>query len=727
MSSVFRLLPVVATPCLLALAGCCATDAAKPALPPTPAVPLTEMLHGQAVADPYRWLEGPEAADKSPEAEALRARIRDWTDRQNALTRRWLDDSPVREAWRRQLQSLINIEMRGAPTVCGEWEFAKRRQPGKPQAMLFVRNRTTGLEKLLFDPAQLDASGHTTMDWHTPSQDGALVALGLFANGNEKTELRLLRTADGKLLDDRITGRVCAVSWMPDGRSFVYRRLLDEENPCSGAICYHVVGQPMSADRIVMRAATEGPLAKGGGPAGELSRDGRWLAIEYGLRQDQSDIWVADWQAWLTAGELRTTPILSGLKAGGNLLLRGDQAWLLTDDGAPNRRLFLVDLKKPERANWREIIPQDSGSVLENVQMSRSHLVVSWRRNGVSVLEKRDLEGGRPVVLPLPGQGSVEANVSEESDSFYLTYTSYLAPRSVYSLDMEAMKLEAVFAPKVAADLSRYEAVTVEVPSTGGVRVPLTIIRRKDVPRDGRAPAVVYGYGGFSVSQEPAFMSTMLPWLDAGGVLAFAGLRGGAERGNGWHLDGMLKNKPHTFDDCIACLEYLAQEKYADRHRLGVMGGSNGGLLTAAVTVQRPDLVAAAVSDVPLTDMLRFPRFLMGRYWVSEYGDPEKAEDFAWLYAYSPYHRIRTDVSYPPMLVRAGENDLRVHPSHARKFAARMQNQTAPGSGPAWYYSELDSGHGGGMATDMVIRHNLDAWIFFAKTLGLGKKPRPVH
>ncbi len=711
----FRFIPVLAVPCLLALAGC----ATKPGFPVTPAVPVTETLHGQSVADPYRWLEGPEAADKSPEAEALRGRIHDWTLAQNALTRRWLDDSSMRKKWQQQLRSLIDIEMRSAPNVCGDWEFARRRQPGKPQSMLFVRNRVTDRETLLFDPSQFDASGRTTMDWSAPSQDGALVALGVFANGNEKTELRLLCTGDGQLLEDRITGRVDGVSWMPDGRSFVYRRLLDEENPHSGAVCYHVVGQPMSADRIVMRALTEGPLAKGGGPGGELSRDGRWLAVSYGLRDDQSDLWVADWKTWLATGELRTIPILTGLKAGGSLLMRGDQAWLLTDDGAPNRRLFLIDLKAPARANWREIIPQDPAAVMENVQLSRSHLVISWRRNGVSALEKRDLKGKLLAVLPLPGKGSVETVVSEELDGIHFNYTSYLTPRSVYRLDLDTLALQTVFTPKLAADLSQYEAISLEVPSTGGVLVPITVIRRKGLPQDGTAPAVLYGYGGFAISQEPAFMSTALPWLDAGGVLAFAGLRGGAERGNGWHLDGMQKNKQHTFDDCIACLEYLAKEKYADRKRLGILGGSNGGLLTAAVTVQRPDLVAAAVSDVPLTDMLRFPRFLMGQYWVSEYGDPSKTDDFAWLLAYSPYHRIRPDVKYPPMLVRAGENDLRVHPCHARKFAARMQNQAAPGSGPAWFYSELESGHGGGMATDLVIRHNLDVWVFFAKALRL--------
>ena len=700
---------------MLVLAGC----ANHTAIPATPRETMIETIHGQAVADPYRWLEGPASDDQSAAAGELRNRVNAWTQAQNDRTRQWLGDSPWRKPWQQRLHSLFDIEVRGAPTVKGKWEFTRVRQPGKPQSLLFVRDRGTGQERLLFDPSQFDPSGRTTLDWTAPSQDGSLIALGMFANGDEKTELRLLRTSDGKMLDDHLTGRVRGASWMPDGRSFVYGRLLDANNPHSGAICHHVVGQPMSADRIVMKSVTEGPLAKGNGPSGGLSRDGRYLIISYGLRRDQNDLSIADWPHWLATGKLRSIPILAGLKAGGDLDVRGDQAYLLTDDGAPNNRLFMIDLKVPERANWREVIPEDPIAVLLNVQLTRRYLVVTWRKAGYTVMEKRDLQGRFLVTLPLPGAGSASASVSEESDVIHLDYTSHLVPRSVYCLDLETLEIKNTFTPKLDADLSRFEAICVEVPSTGGAKVPLTILRRKGLPQDGTAPAVLRGYGGFAISQDPAFGSSSLPWLEAGGVLAVAGLRGGSEKGNQWHLDGMRGKKQHTFDDCIACLEYLAKEGYADRKRLGIWGGSNGGLLTAAVTVQRPDLAGAAISDVPLTDMIRFPRFLMGQYWISEYGDPAKAEDFVWLQAYSPYHRIRPEVKYPPMLVRAGENDLRVHSCHARKFAARMQNDTAPGTGPIWFYSETKSGHGGGMSLDLMIEHTLDAWIFLAKSLQL--------
>jgi prolyl oligopeptidase len=702
---------------MLVLAGC----ASHTAIPATPRETMHETIHGQAVADPYRWLEGPAPDDHSAAADELRNRVNAWTQAQNDRTRQWLGDSPWRKPWQQRLHSLFDIETRSAPVVRGNYEFSRVRQPGKPQSLLFVRDCRTGQERLLFDPSQLDPSGRTTLDWTAPSQDGSLVALGMFANGDEKTELRLLRTRDGKLLDDHLTGRVKGASWMPDGHSFVYGRLLEENNPHSGAICHHVVGQPMAADRIVMKAVTTGPLAKGGGPSGSLSRDGQHLIISDGLRRDQNDLSIADWPLCLATGELRSVPILAGLKAGGDLDLRGDQAYLLTDDGAPNNRLFLIDLKTPDRANWRELIPEDAGAVLQNVQLTRHYLLATWRKAGCTVMEKRDLQGKRLATLPLPGAGSAAATVSEESDVIHLDYTSHLTPRSVYRLDLDTLEIKKTFTPKLDADLSRFEAIGIEVLSTGGAKVPLTILRRKGLPQNGTAPAVLRGYGGFAISQDPAFSSSYLPWLEAGGVLAIAGLRGGSERGNTWHLDGMQANKQHTFDDCIACLEHLAQAGYADRKRLAIWGGSNGGLLTAAVTVQRPDLVGAAISDVPLTDMIRFPRFLMGQYWISEYGDPAKAEDFAWLYAYSPYHRIRPGMNYPPMLVRAGENDLRVHPCHARKFAARMQNDTAPGSGPVWFYSETQSGHGGGMSLDLAIEHTLDAWIFLAKSLGVTK------
>ncbi len=700
------IVPILASLTLLALGGCAGSPATT-----------CETIHGQVVADPYRWLEGPMPDDHSEAANELRQQVNAWTLAQNNRTRAWLNDSALIAPWQQRLRALFNIESRSAPTVRCSLEFFRVRQPGKPQSLLFIRDSGTGQERLLFDPCQFDPSGKTTLDWMSPSQDGSLVALGMFASGNEKTELHLLRTRDGKMLDDHLTGRVRSASWMPDGRSFVYGRLLDENNPHSGAICYHVVGQPLAADRIVMKAVTDGPLAKGGGPAGGLSRDGQHLIIGYGLRRDQEDVSIADWPHWLATGELHAIPILTGLKAGGDLDVRGDQAYLLTDDGAPNNRLFIIDLKAPERARWREVIAEDPAAVLLNVQLTRHYLLATWRKAGYTVMEKRDLQGKLIATLPLPGAGSATATVSEDSDVVHLDYTSHLVPRSVYRLDLETLELKNTFTPKLEADLSRFEAICVNVPSTDGASVPLTILRRKGVPQNGTAAAVLKGYGGFAISQDPAFSSSYLPWLEAGGIIAVAGLRGGSERGNNWHLDGMQGKKQHTFDDCIACLEYLAKEGYADRRRLGIWGGSNGGLLTAAVAVQRPDLVGAAISDVPLTDMIRFPRFLMGQYWISEYGDPAKAADFAWLYAYSPYHRIRPEVSYPPMLIRAGENDLRVHPCHARKFAARMQNNTAPGSGPAWFYSEMEAGHGGGMTLDQVTQHTLDAWIFLAKSL----------
>jgi prolyl oligopeptidase len=418
---------------------------------------------------------------------------------------------------------------------------------------------------------------------------------------------------------------------------------------------------------------------------------------------------------WLEKGELRKTTLAENLDGRFDPIdVIGNTLYITTTFGSPKGSVVAIDLASPARAGWTTILRERPDMVLEGVSVAKDCFVTSWSKDVCSRFEVMALDGRVLGEIPLPGLGTASISTDHRRHEAFVTYTSYDAPRTIYQTHVEHPKMRVWSETKVPGDLSGYTVEQVRATSKDGTKVPMFIVRRKDLPRDGGNPTLLYGYGGFNVSLTPAFNPSIVPWLDAGGVYVVANLRGGGEYGEDWHRAGMRGSKQNVFDDFYACAEWLIAEKYTSPEHLAIEGGSNGGLLTGVASMQRPDLFAAAIVGVPLLDMLRFQDFLIARYWTPEYGSSENAEDFRWLRAYSPYHNVKAGARYPALLVTAGENDSRVHPLHARKFVARVQELAANdvATKPIMLWVDRDAGHGQGKPLAKRIEDEVDQWSF---------------
>lgn len=691
------------------------------AVPATPVQPVTDRYHDDVrIVDPYRWLEGSAAPDVDQDAE-LDRRVLEWSLAQNAHTRARLDAPPDRAALESRITPLMEIGVVGLPWVRGSLHFYTERKGAEAQPVLFVRDGADGEPRALLNVNTLDPDGLTALAWFAPSQDGSLVAFGTYHAGDENTTLNLLRTRDGEWLADEIPGKVGAVYWLPDHDGFLYRRLRDLEDPYSGQVKLHRIGRHHSADALLFEQFRDGPLATTWGPFASLDRNARWLQLGYWRSTSDNDLWFYDFRHWQRTGELVRQDLFVGEEGTAFGEFVGDTLYVHTTVDAPNGRIVAVDLTRPARENWRVVVPERDDAVLQGFAVARDRLVVTWQRNAHNQVEAFGLDGRPRGELDLPGIGTVSVRAEPDRREIYYAYTSFNEPRTIYRLDLRRPVPVLWERPEVPVDPSLVEVKQVWYESHDGTPVSMFIVHRKGLELDGRRPTLLYGYGGFNVSLRPSFTAHVFPWLEAGGVYAVPNLRGGGEYGRAWHQAGMLESKQNVYDDFIAAAEYLQREGYTDSERLGIFGGSNGGLLTGAVMVQRPELFGAVVIGVPLLDMLRYQHFLMARYWVPEYGSSEDPAQFEFLRAYSPYHNIEQGAAYPAVLLTAGENDMRVHPLHARKMAAALQAATAsdPNDAPVLLWVDYDAGHGQGKPLHLRVRDVVDRYIFLGSQLGL--------
>ena len=689
--------------------------------PPTDVEPVELDFHGKQVVDPYLWLEGSDAPEVGDEDPALDARVSAWTEAQNSWTRDMLDHRPGRRALEARLTELLEVGSIGIPEVAGGRLFYRKRQGDQAQPVLFMRESRDGEPVELVNPNTLDEDGLTAMSWFQPSQDGELVAFGLYRSGDENSTLYVMRVKDRRWLAEEIPGKVNSVSWLPDGSGFVYRRLRDLDDPYSGRILFHRLGEHHRQDLEIFEQYREGEFAKTWGPYPFTNAAHDWLGVLYFTGTQSNDVWVYDFERYLKTRELARIDIMVGEDAMNRALIVGDKVYLHTTLDAPNGRVLAVDLAKPGRENWEEIIPEQDDAVIESVQRADDMLVVEYLSQAYSRVSRYGLDGKPLGDLELPGIGTSSLLTRESSRDAFFRFESFNEPDSIYSVNLKRGNSELWERPDVPVDPERFDVKQVSYPSKDGTRVSMFVVHRKGLDLDGGNPTILYGYGGFNISRTPSFSPGIFPWLEAGGVYAVANLRGGGEYGDAWHRAGMLANKQNVFDDFIAAGEWLIEAGYTSPEHLGVRGGSNGGLLTAAVVVQRPDLFRAAHSLVPLIDMLRYQYFLMARYWVPEYGSSEEPDQFEFLSEYSPYHQVRKGVAYPAVLFTAGENDTRVHPLHARKMAARMQAATSrePEDAPILLWVEQEAGHGQGKPLRLRVRDAADQYIFMAWQLGL--------
>jgi prolyl oligopeptidase len=433
---------------------------------------------------------------------------------------------------------------------------------------------------------------------------------------------------------------------------------------------------------------------------------------------------VVDLDRWFRSGEFVTADIIVGEDAESRGPVLGDTLFMQTSSGAPNGRVFAVNLNNPARDNWVEIIPERADAVLRGLSLARGHLVASYLKSAATVLEVFKPDGEGLGEIALPDIGSARITTNENRTEAFVTFTSFDDPTSIWRVDVATGRRELWERVEVPFNPDDYVVKQVWYPSADGTNISMFVVHHRTVRLDGNNPTILYGYGGFKIPMTPSFRSTRIPWLEAGGVYAVAHLRGGGEYGENWHKAGMLGNKQNVYDDFYAAAEYLIAQGYTNSKRLAVFGGSNGGLLVGAAVTQRPDLCAAAVCAVPLLDMLRYDDFLMAKYWVPEYGDPDNPQHFKWLRAYSPYHNITEGIRYPAILFTAGENDSRVHPLHARKMTARLQTVATNDfeRDPILLWVDRTAGHGAGKPQRLRIRDAADIYSFVMWQTGMLEK-----
>ena len=693
------------------------TAAPPAAPPPTEARPVTDVLHGESVVDPYRWLEGDAKGAVTPEVTA-------WTDAQLAYTRQVLDNLPGRTSVEARLRELMEVGAVSAPRMRGNRYFYGKREGNENQARIFYREGPAGPPHLLLDPNTLDTKGLVTISWTVPDPAGKLLAFGMYRAGDENSTLYVLDVDSGRWLADEIPGKVGGVDWLPDSSGFFYRNLESVKDPYSGQVMFHRLGSHPRQDVRLFRQYTkeqDEKLATTYGPGFFASEDGRWGLLSYATGTSTNDLWAIDLDRYFRTGEFLKTDVIVGSDSTSRGPILGDTLFLHTTDGAKNGRVVAVDLNAPAKSGWKALIPERKDVTIRGVSLARGILVVNLLKDAATRIELYALDGKPLGELPLPGIGSASLATSPDRTEAFLTYTSFNEPSGIYRVDLATKKSELWERPKVPVDPSTVEVKQVFFASKDGTRVPMFLVYRKGLKLDGTNPTLLYAYGGFNVSQTPAFNATLFPWLEAGGVYALACLRGGGEYGDVWHEAGMLGKKQNVFDDFIAAAEWLIAQKYTKPARLAVSGGSNGGLLTGAVLTQRPELFSAVISAVPLLDMLRYQSFLMARYWIPEYGSAENADQFLFLRAYSPYQNVKKGTKYPAVLLTAGENDSRVHPLHARKMAALLQASTAsdPATKPILLWVDRDAGHGQGKPLALRVRDAADQRMFLMWQLGM--------
>lgn len=677
--------------------------------PPTRSEPVSDTLHGVQVKDPYRWLE----EEKSPEVQA-------WMRAQDALTRQELARIPGREALARRFRELFYTESISTPVRRGHRYFYTRTHKDREKAVLYWREGLEGAEKVLLDPNGWSQDGAVSLGAWVPSWDGRKLAFAQRPNAADEAVLHVMEVDSGQWSPvDVIEGAKYAFpKWTPDGKGFYYEWLpVDatipvDQRPGYTEIRFHALGTDPKKDPLVHPRTGNASTFL----SSSLSRDGQYLFVSILRGWNENDIY------WRRAGEKDFHLLVKGQGANYGVLAWKDQFYVLTNEGASRQRVFRVSPSKPERTAWREIIPEDPKASLDNMALVGGHLVLDYQRDAASELRVATLEGKdvRTVALPGIGAATLPEGLEDQDEAFFL-FSSFTTPRQVYRLTVSSGAVALWAKVELPLNTDLYTVEQAFYPSKDGTRVPLFLVHRKDLKRDGARPTLLYGYGGFNVSLPPSFRSSIFPWLDQGGVYAVANLRGGGEYGKDWHEAGRLHHKQNVFDDFHAAAEYLVKAGYTRPERLAIYGGSNGGLLVGVAMTQRPELYGAIVCAVPLLDMARYHLFGSGRTWIPEYGSADNPEDFKTLYAYSPYHAVKPGVRYPPLLMLSADHDDRVDPLHARKFVAAVQGVAGASSPPALLRIEANAGHTGADQVAQAIASNADMYAFLFQVFGLGE------
>jgi len=703
------------------------SSSTTPAGPPKAEIkPAVDIYHGTKVVDNYHWLE----EGNSPET-------RKWVADEMAYSRALLDPLPGRDAIHQRLTELLSIGSITAPVIAGKHYFYTRRAGMQNQPILYVRDGLNGADRVLVDANQLAADGTVALDWFQPSDNGKFVAYGTSQSGSEMSTLHIVETRTGTILPDTVERtRAASIAWLHDNSGFYYTRYPKKGDVPAGEemynrhVFFHELGTDSDTDDLIFGEGRDPE----DWPSVFLSNDGRWLLIHVSQGWTKSELFLMD-----TRGENPPSRLTTGKDFNYGAEVYDGKVYITTNEDAPRYRVFVTDARIFDREAWKEIIPQ-SDAVLQNVSVYGGKLFAQYEQNATSQLKIFGLEGNKISDIWLPAIGTVFGTTGRwNRNEAFFGFHSFTVPPSIYRVELtpvhyktagkNSIEGEAIANPTLwsevdapSIDPSAYEVRQEWYKSKDGTRVPMFIVHKKGLEKNGKNPTLLTAYGGFNISLTPSFSRTAYLWMDHGGVFAVANLRGGAEFGEDWHRAGMLDKKQNVFDDMVAAAEHLISEKYTDKNHLAIQGGSNGGLLMGAMMTQRPDLFRAVVCQVPLLDMLRYQNFQIAKLWIPEYGSAENPEQFKWIYAYSPYHHVKAGVEYPAILFMTGDFDTRVDPMHAKKMAALMQAEAKNGSSktrPILLRIESKAGHGAGKPVTKQIEEFTDVYSFLFWQLGV--------
>jgi prolyl oligopeptidase len=709
-----RMKKLLALLAICSLLGACVKNmnsrpSAKTVYPPTAKVDHVDLLHGNRVPDPYRWLED----DNSAQTKA-------WVEAQNKVTFAYLESIPARAALKERLTRLWNYERYGVPGKEGGRYIFTRNDGLQNQSVVYTMRSLDETPRVLLDPNKLSPDGTISLASSAISEDGRLMAYGTSTAGSDWNEIKVRDIDSGADLADHIKWvKSSGASWTKDGQGFFYSRYDEPSstNQLKGVnyfhkLYFHKLGSPQSEDPLIY----DRPDQKEWGFSGGVTDDGRYLVIHVWQGTDtRNRFFYKD----LQHPEAKVVELLKDFDADYSFIDNIETTFYFrTDLKAPRGRVIAIDVAKPARGAWREILPETQDR-LQGVSLVNNQLVASYLKDAHTDVKIFDLDGKLVRRVELPGIGTAAgfSGKRQETETFY-SFTGFTAPTTIYRYDLKTGTSSVFRQPKVDFDPALFETKQVFYASKDGTRVPMFITHKKGLKLDGRNPTLLYGYGGFDISLTPNFSVSTLVWLEMGGVYAVPNLRGGGEYGKEWHDAGTKLKKQNVFDDFIAAAEWLIAGRYTSRDHLAISGGSNGGLLVGACMTQRPELFRAVLPAVGVMDMLRFHKFTRGWAWTSDYGSPDDPTEFKALQAYSPYHNLKPGVRYPATLVTTADHDDRVVPAHSFKFAARLQ-EAHRGETPVLIRIETKAGHGAGKPTSKLIEEAADKYAFLVRELGM--------
>lgn len=687
-------------------AAACAPQQKKITYPETAKVDTVDTYFGVDVPDPYRWLENDTSAATAA-----------WVEAQNKITNEYLSHIPFRKSLLDRLTELANYERIGTPfKKHGKYYFTKN-DGLQNQNVFYVQDSLKGEPRVFLDPNKLSDDGTVALTSLSFSNNGKYAAYGISRSGSDWREFYVIDLATGKLLDDHIMwAKFSDASWEKDG--FYYSAY---DAPTKGKefsnvnerhkIYYHRIGTPQSEDRLVY----ENPAHPKRFYTAFTSDDERVLFIFESGNNRGNNLFMknlekpnAPFVQLTTDDNFQYAPIQ----------VMGNQIYISTNFDAPRNRIMVADINRPELAHWKELIPE-SGSVLSNADVIGGKFFLTYDKDASNHAYVYNLDGSLQHEIKLPSLGSVGFRGDKDDKECFFSFTSFTIPGATYQYNMDSNTYELFRAPKVQFNPEEYTTEQVFFASKDGVKVPMFLTYKKGLKRDGKNPVFLYGYGGFAVSLNPYFNSMRIPFLERGGIYVQVNLRGGSEYGEEWHVAGTKMQKQNVFNDFIAAAEYLIEQKYTDKNRIAIVGGSNGGLLVGACMTQRPELFAVAIPQVGVLDMLRYHKFTIGWNWASDYGTSEDSKEmFEYLKGYSPLHNLKPGTAYPATLITTADHDDRVVPAHSFKFAAALQAAN-DGTHPTLIRIESKAGHGAGKPMAKVIEEQADIYGFIMYNLGM--------